>query len=518
MSSPDLEYNNLSELISKNALKYPDKPVIFFKDSIFTYSKVEEIVRHTAGVLYKNGVRFGDRVAILLENSPDFIFAYISIAKIGAVAVPTNVFLKELEIAANLNDCSASYIITSNTFAERINQLPKLMLDLKKVFTFTKATFDSVVITTAEAELKPIKVNKDDLAMVLYTSGTTGKSKGAMLTHNNFISNAASFSKAAVLRHDDRMLLLLPMFHATSLTGCINCLFIHGGSIIIMESILEVNRAEYPKVLERLKPTLLVGVPALYSTLAKVKHAGEIRESFPFRLCMCGGAPLPEEIINRFKTVYNTVILEGYGLSEASPVIAFNPIAKQKIGSIGLPIDGVKVRIVDDYGNDLPANTPGELIAKGPNITKGYWGQEDETEKVLKDGWLYTGDIATKDKEGYLYIIDRKKDLILVKGMNLYPREVEELLYKYNGVISAAVVGVPDGEGSEIPVAYLKLDPAENITIDGIKAYLRHNLASYKVPRYITVTDDIPLNAGGKVVKRALKERATEEHKTRLLK
>jgi long-chain acyl-CoA synthetase len=305
------------------------------------------------------------------------------------------------------------------------------------------------------------------------------------------------------------------MFHATSLTCCINCPLYHGAGIIIMESILEVSRAEYPKMLERLQPTLLVGVPALYSTLAKVKHAGEIRESFPFRVCICGGAPLPEEIINRFKTVYNSIILEGYGLSEASPAIAFNPVSKQKIGSIGLPIDGVKERIVDDYGNHLPANTPGELIAKGPNVTKGYWGQEEETEKVLKDGWLYTGDIATRDKEGYLYIVDRKKDLILVKGMNVYPREIEELLYKYNGVVSAAVVGVPDGEGSEIPVAYLKLDPQENVTIDAIKAYMRHNLASYKVPRYITITDDIPLNAGGKVVKRALKERAAEEHKAR---
>jgi long-chain acyl-CoA synthetase len=513
--SADLEYNNLSELISKNAKNYPDKPAIFFKDNIFTYSKAEEIIRHTAGVLYKSGVRFGDRVAILLENSPEFIFAYMSIVKIGAVAVPTNVFLKDLEIATNLNDCSTGYIITSDTFAERVKQLPKLILDLKKIFTFTKASFDSIVITTAEAELKPVEVTRDDLAMVLYTSGTTGRPKGAMLTHNNFLANAESFSRAFTVKHDDRLLLLLPMFHATSLTCCINCPLYHGASIIIMESILEVNRAEYPKMLERLQPSLLVGVPALYSTLAKVKHAGEIRESFPFRVCICGGAPLPEEIINRFKTVYNSIILEGYGLSEASPAIAFNPVSKQKIGSIGLPIDGVKVRIVDDYGNDLPANTPGELIAKGPNVTKGYWGQEEETEKVLKDGWLYTGDIATRDKEGYLYIVDRKKDLILVKGMNVYPREIEELLYKYNGVVSAAVVGVPDGEGSEIPVAYLKLDPHENVTMDAIKAYLRHNLASYKVPRYITITDDIPLNAGGKVVKRALKERAAEEHKAR---
>jgi long-chain acyl-CoA synthetase len=507
-----MEFENLSELISKNAKIYPDKPLLFFKDHYYIYSKVDETVTHAAGVLQVNGVKKGDRVAILIENSPDFIFALYAIMKIGAIAVPTNVFLKEREIALNMTDCGAEYLITSNTFAERIKQLPEYVLSLKKIFTFLKAGFDSVVITGAQATLKPVQVTGDDLAIVLYTSGTTGRPKGAMLTHGNFISNAEAFTRRLEYVPEDRMLLVLPMFHATTLTCCINTPILNSCSIVILESILEVSKADFPKLLGKLRPTLVVGVPAFYSTLARMKPE-ELKKNFHFRLCVCGGAPLPVDTINRFKEVYDCTILEGYGLSEAAPALVVNPVSKQKVGSIGTAIDNVEVRIVDDEDNELQPLMPGELIAKGPNIMKGYWDHPEESAAALKNGWLHTGDVAYADEDGYIFIVDRIKDLILVKGMNVYPREIEELLYKYNGVLSAAVVGIPDGEGSELPIAYIKLDNQAKITITDLKNYLKHNLASFKIPRRFVITDDIPLNASGKVIKKELKERALKDFK-----
>lgn len=508
-----MNFKKLPELISNNAAVYPEKICLFFKDKSFTFTQMEHKILHTACALQANGVKKGDRVAVLLENSPEFIFAYFGILKLGAVAVPTNVFLKDLEISANLNDCSAEYIITSETFADRMTHMRELAVDLKTVFTFHKTSFDSVIIshTPENGRAAEVSVTADDLAMILYTSGTTGRPKGVMLTHSNLLENAKSFSQAVGMIHEDRMLLLLPMFHATSLLCCILTPLVEGGSIIVLESILEVSRSYYPEMLSTLRPSIIIGVPALYVTLSRARATKETKADFPFRLCICGGAPLPMETIDRFKEVYGVPILEGYGLSEASPAIAFNPSTWQKPGTIGRPVPNVEVRIVDENDNDLPVNTPGELCARGPNIMKGYWNQPEETAKALKNGWLHTGDVATRDEDGFLAIVDRIKDLILVKGMNVYPREVEEVLYKYNGVLSAAVVGIPDGEGSEIPIAFIKADPAANLSVEELKEYVRRNVASYKVPRRFVITDDMPVNAGGKVLKKELRERARKE-------
>ncbi|MDR2883602.1 MAG: long-chain-fatty-acid--CoA ligase [Deferribacteraceae bacterium] len=506
-------YRKMSELITNNAKYYPTKECIFFKDKVYTYADVDKQVRHTAAILQDNGIKKGDRVMILLENSPEFVFAYFGVLMLGAVAAPTNVFLRDREIAAHMNDCSAERIITSETFAERVKQLPQLVDNLKTVFTFEKASFSSIIFneTSAKTDATEPAINEHDLALILYTSGTTGRPKGVMLSHYNLLENAKSHSSFLEEMHDDRMLLVLPMFHATSMMASLLGPLVKGASIIILESILEVSKSYYPEMLKTLKPTLLVGVPALYAAMARVKVSEQAKADFPFRVCLSGGAPLPVEIIDRFHEVYGVGIVEGYGLSEASPICAINPLSRQKYGTIGVHLAGVDVRVVDEFDNDLPLNTPGELIVKGPNVMSGYWNQPEESAKALKNGWLHTGDVATIDEDEFITIVDRIKDLILVKGMNVYPREIEELLYKYTGVLSAAVVGVPDGEGSEIPIAYLKADPEAHISVDELKEYIRHNVASYKVPRRFVITDDIPVNAGGKVIKKELKERAARE-------
>ena len=217
------------------------------------------------------------------------------------------------------------------------------------------------------------------------------------------------------------------------------------------------------------------------------------------------------EVINKFKEMYGKPVIEGYGLSEASPACVFNPLDFQKVGSIGKPFPWMEIKIVDENDNELPINTPGELAVRGPNVMKGYWNQPEETAKVLRNGWLHTGDVATIDEDGFITIVDRIKDLILVKGMNLYPREIEELLYKYNGVLSAALVGIPDGDGSEIPIAYVKLDPQANVDTEELKKYVKHNVAAFKIPRRYVFTDYIPMNAGGKAQKSILRELAQKE-------
>ncbi len=505
-----MEFRKLSQLISNNAEMYPDKECLFYKDRSYTYSRMEELVRHTAGVLQSNGVKKGDRVGILLENCPEFILSYFGVLRLGAVAVPTNIFLKDREIAANMNDCAAEYLISSETFADRMKSMPELAHTLKKTFTHNKASFESIVINEQIGDAGAVEtyVEPKDLAIVLYTSGTTGRSKGVMLTHSNIIENAKSYVDAIGMAHGDRMMMVLPMFHATSMLCSLLGPLVRGSSIVLLESILEVSRSGYPEMLKKLRPSLVVGVPAFFSTLARAKVTDEMRESFPFRLCISGGAPLPVDIINRFKDVYGKMILEGYGLSEASPVVSVNPLSRQKPGTIGVAIPRVEVRIVDEQQQDLPRNTPGELIVRGPNVMTGYWNQPEETAKAIRNGWLHTGDVATMDEEGFITIVDRIKDLILVKGMNVYPREIEELLYKYRGVLLASVVSIPDGEGSEIPVAYIKADPEAKLTVEELKDYLRHNMAGFKVPRKFKFTDDIPVNAGGKIVKKELRTRA----------
>jgi long-chain acyl-CoA synthetase len=300
------------------------------------------------------------------------------------------------------------------------------------------------------------------------------------------------------------------MFHSISFLACVSGPLVEGTSVIILGSVADMSKAEYSGMISRLRPTMMLGVPAVYAALTRLKITPEARAEFPFRVCASGGAPLPVEVIKRFQELYGKPLIEGYGLSEASPGVAVNPLDWQKPGTIGKPLPGIELMVADEEGNELPVNTPGELCVKGDNVMKGYWESPEETAKVIRNGWLRSGDVATKDEDGFYTIVDRIKDLIIVKGMNLYPREIEELLYRYDGVHSAAVVGVPDGEGSEIPVAFIKPEEGAELSERRLKSYISDNVALFKVPRRIVFIDEIPMTGSGKVFKKALKEKATE--------
>ncbi len=511
-----MDFKKLPDFISLNAARHPDKPCIFFKDKVYSYRDVNDIVLKVGNVLIANGVKKGDRVVLLMGNCPEFIFSYFGVSAIGAVIVPQNIFLKEAEVSTNMNDCGAEYIITSNAFGEVIKGLQPLVPQMKKIFTYEDNNFNGVNIKTsphAKAEQINTPIDYEDLTAIIYTSGTTGKPKGVMLTHHNLIVNSLQINQGVEARETDITMLVLPMFHSFTWVACVSGPLRLGGGIAILESVMDMSKEGYYEWLMKIRPTLMLGVPQVYAAMVRAKYPDEVKKNMPFRSYFSGGAPMPVETINQFFAAFHVPLVEGYGMSEASPGAAVNPRSGiQKPGTIGLPLPGIEMKIVDENDNELPINTPGELCIRGENVMKGYWNQPEETAKTLRNGWLHTGDVATKDEDGYYTIVDRIKDLIITKGMNVYPREIEEMLHHYKGIANAAVIGVPDKDGSEVVIAYVKPEQDTVLKERDIKEYLREKLAAFKIPRKVIFTDNIPVNASGKIMKKELKARYASEN------
>jgi len=350
-------------------------------------------------------------------------------------------------------------------------------------------------------------VTATDRAVVIYTSGTTGRPKGAVLTHRNLVSNVESSQAVFGGTERDRVVLVLPMFHSFMLTVAIFLPFTIGASIIIIKSIKPFRNVLFEMIFKR--ATVFLGIPQIFQALATAKIPWWLRWLLPLRLAVSGSAPLPVETLKTFAGRFHFPLLEGYGLSEASPVVCFNPLhGVNKAGSVGLPIPSVQVQIVDDSGHELGPEQVGEIAVRGPNVMLGYWNQDEATRATLRDGWLLTGDIGKKDTDGYVYITDRKKDMLLVHGNNVYPREIEEVIYQMPGVREVAVVGKPDAYRGELPVAFVV--PAEGATLDpsAVLKFCRERLADYKLPRDIrVVTEGLPRNATGKILKTELRKR-----------
>ena len=502
------DHANLFELFNRNAQLYPKKRYLFFKKIAFTYKEMKEKIVHTAKVLVNNGVKKGQRITLLMGNSPEYLFAYFGAVMLGAVVVPMNIFLTEREIAVNMNDCESEYIITSEQFAKSAAGLKNHVDALKLFFTYEDASFDSININKGDVSGVDAAPNagRHDLASIVYTSGTTGKPKGVMLTHYNLLHNAYDYN--VVLRAKpgkERIVCILPLFHSYAFMGCIVGPLVSGGSVLMFESVMDAAKASFRKALLLKRPTVMVGIPQIYSAMAKKKASFIQRWLYPFRLTASGGAGLPRDTVNAFYKNYGKYVIEGYGLSEASPIVSFNPIKRPKIGSIGLPFPSLSVKIVDESGDEVLQGQPGELCVKGGSVMQGYWNQPAETAKALKDGWLHTGDIAVMDEEGYIAIVDRIKDLIIVKGINVYPREIEELLYLYPGVNDVAVIGVPDTDGSEVVVACIKVDSGAEVTEKALREYAKKNLAAFKAPKTFLFADNFPMTQTGKILKKELK-------------
>jgi long-chain acyl-CoA synthetase len=440
-------------------------------------------------------VQKGDRVGLLLKNSPHFIYALYAALKSGATVVPINTFLKAPEVQHIADDCQLKCLVADESFNDLTTRLQRVQV----------VPLESIAGIDISSALNVPSVSPTDLALIIYTSGTTGKSKGAMLTHANIAANVRSCISALEETDHDRLTLLLPMFHSFMLTVCIFTPLSMGAGIVLVKSVQPFKNAVREMI--RGRATILVGIPQLFQAMAQAKVPFWLHWVLHLRMAVSGAAPLPRETLDVFERKFRFPLLEGYGLSEASPVVSFNPYhGVRKAGSVGLPLPDVEVKIFDDLGRELTGEQVGEIAVRGPNVMAGYYNQPEQTAAALRNGWLYTGDMGKKDRDGYIYIVDRRKEMLLVRGMNVYPREIEEVLYTFPNVHEAAVVARIDEKRGEVPIAFVCPMAGATLNPDKILQFLRERLADYKLPKEIRILESLPRTATGKIAKLELRK------------
>lgn len=501
---------NLVEQVRENAVKYPHKEAFYFEGNRTTYGELEKQVSRLAFSLHQLGMKKGDHVAVILNNSPDFIISFYAIMRVGATTIPINPAFTVDEMAYIIDNGDVEWIIFEGDLHQKINELKRPLKQMKGWIVCgdleeENSFYSLSQLINHEHDFVPISLQDDDLAIILYTSGTTGYPKGAMLTHGNLVANARDVGNFFLFTCEDRVIATLPFYHVFALTVVLNVPLTKGATIFIAPRFSPMKIFE----LARLGASVFAGVPTMYSFLYQYEE-GNPKDFSNLRLAISGGAPLPIKVLENFERRFQIPIFEGYGLSEASPVTCFNPPDRErKPGSIGMSILNVENKVVDENGQEVKVGEVGELICRGPNVMKGYYKMEKETANTIRDDWLYTGDLAKQDKEGYFYIVDRKKDLIIVGGLNVYPREVEEVLYTYPQVLEAAVIGVQEEDYGEEVHAYIVLKD-ERCTRDELEAFCKKYLAPYKIPKVYHFVQELPKNSTGKILKRFLKERNFE--------
>ncbi len=473
----------------------PDS-IAFHGPAPVTYGQLQEQVAHYRNYLYQAGVRPGENVGLLLRNSPAFVYAYMAIVSLGAVVVPINYQLTPAEIAYIAKDAGMKNLVAGAAL--------DLAAPLRQqgcgsqVAQHLAAAIEAAVLPADAAPPAGEQLDENRPCTIIYTSGTTGNPKGAVLTHKSLVSDAACFSRAIPVSAADNILCILPLYHCLALTCIILSGFLHQASVTILDSLVP---KEVIEAIKQYRVNVMYGVPSVYMLLLRTAAPADLAG---MRLFMSGGASLPKQVAADFAAKFGLGITEGYGLSEASPVVATNPQFRAKLLSIGLPIPGVEVRIVDPDDNPLPSNQVGELVVRGPNVMRGYHNLPAETARALRGGWLHTGDLAYADEEGYLFIVDRLKDMIITHGENIYPREVEEQIYTFPGVAEAAVIGVADKFRGQVACAYLAMKDGQTLDPKALKNHLRDRLAAYKIPREFIQLDALPKSQTGKILKRLL--------------
>lgn len=511
------KYQNFYEAIEANAKENPKKTVLFIEDRKVDNLRLKQKIDTFARFLEFSGVKSEDKVAMIVANSEEFIIALYAITKIGAVAVPINTFLKHEEFEYILNDCEAKMLISSPSFSKETKNLINTTKVKKIVWTedydgLDEQNYSFVEITgsmeTHEQLAKPPRL--DDLACIVYTSGTTGKPKGAMLSYRNFFSNSVAGKEAFRVTEKDRFIVFLPMFHSFTLSIMVLLPIYTCSSMVIVKSVFPFQNVMKQTLLKGV--TIFLGVPTLYNSLIKAKIPWYFMWFNKIRVFISGSAPLSEQVLSAFSKKFKKATLtEGYGLSECSPAVAINRLDWQKTMSVGLPLPSYEVKIVNDEMVELPTGEVGEIIVKGDCVMQGYLNRPDATDETIVNGWLLTGDLGKKDEDGFIYIVDRKKDLIISKGINIYPREIEEVIYKYEGIDSTAVIGIRDENTNDEEVMAF-VQAKDDITLDeiAIKRYLKEHLANFKIPKHIYFVEELPKNATGKVLKRVLKEQVQQ--------
>lgn len=537
-TAPSLEYPRvpLTYFLEQSAATYPDSYAIYFLGKRITYRELLQMSYQFANALIKRGVNKGDRVAIMLPNTPQAVICYYGVLFAGATVVMTNPLYTERELIHQMNDSGAETIITLDLLYKRVTSV-KASTPLKRVIVTSIGDFlpflkkmlyplvqkkqghnpqvtygsdvEPFLSVLKESAVIPVKPQIDperDIALLQYTGGTTGVAKGVMLTHGNLIANAIQCQ--AVLyklqKGKERILGALPLFHVYGMTTVMN------KGISIAAEIILVPKYDVKQILEmidKMKPTLFPGAPTMY--IALINHPDLKKHDLSsIEACVSGSAPLPVEVQNKFEKLTGGKLVEGYGLTEASPVTHSNPIwGKRVTGSIGMPWPDTDCRIVDTAtGEELPQGEIGEFAVKGPQVMMGYWNRPEETAAILKDGWLLTGDMGYMDEQGYFYIVDRKKDMIIAGGFNIYPREVEEVLFEHPSIQEAAVIGVPDPYRGETVKAFVVFKEGQEASEEELEQHCRQRLASYKIPRQYEVRTDLPKTLVGKVLRRQLQD------------
>ncbi len=504
-------FNTLYEIAQHQAKTRGGKTALFVDEEKIRYRDILAKADTLAGVLAQRGVKAGDRVALFLRNSPEFVYAIFAVSKLGAILVPVNTFLKADELSYILEDSGASVLMASAVHA-KVVKTSNASEVCSCIFWEGDAEhirendlrFDAVWRQGTEVSYREGKL--DDTAVLIYTSGTTGKPKGAILSNRNILSNADSGRQTIRVTHKDRVIVFLPMFHSFTFTiGVVLPLYV-GASIVIIKSLQPFSNIFKQTLMKRV--TIFFGVPDVYNALARAKLPWYFMWFNRIRAFISGAAPLqPKTLDAMAKKFKRATLLEGYGLSEASPAVCINTFEKQKAGSVGTALPGYEMKIVDEHMNELPHGEIGDIIVRGDNVMQGYWKRPEATAETIVNGWLLTGDMGYMDEDGFLFIVDRKKDLIISKGINIYPREIEDVIDTHPQIKASAVVGIFDEKNGEIPVAYVELEEeVDRLDEASLKAHLRGQLANFKLPKQIHVIDELPKNATGKVLKRVLKE------------
>lgn len=536
--SPTYEYpkHNVAQFMIDSARKYPKHDAIYFMGKRMNYEQVLDHCYRFAHVLQGLGISKGDRVALMLPNCPLAVIGYYGALLIGAVVVQTNPMYTEREIEYQMIDSGAKVMVTLDLFHKRVLNVQNrtkithlLVASVKDYLPFPlnflypikakkegadlSVIYSETVISVKDAMKKasnqPISVEIDgenELALLQYTGGTTGLSKGVMLTHANLNANTVQATRWAYkIREAEEVFIgALPIFHVFGMTVLMNQAVMMAGMMVLIP---KFDADAVLKAITKLKGTIFPGAPTMYIALINHPRIKEYDLS-SIRICVSGAAGLPLEVQEKFISLTGGRLIEGYGLTEASPVSHANPIWEgTRNGTIGVPLPDTLAKVVDsETGEELPIGEIGELAVKGPQVMKGYWNREEETRQALRDGWLFTGDMATMDEDGYFKIVDRKKDLIIAGGFNIYPREIEEVLYLHPDIKEAVVAGVPDAYRGETVKAYIVLREGAQVTEQALNEWCRERLASFKVPRKYEFRDALPKTMVGKVLRRKLLE------------
>lgn len=521
--------------------QYPNNPVTIFGngsklDAKFTYRELNEHVNRLANALTAMGVKKGDRVALYLPNCPQYVIGYYAILKLGAIVAPNNPLYVARELEFQVNDAGAETIICLSRFYPNVQKIRAntklknvIVTNIKEYFSpllkllFTLAkekkeghhvTLDAGdrwfqdVLASAPATKPNVEVRPEDTAVLLYTGGTTGVPKAAEITHKNLVANTLQCYEwlQGLRKGQEVWLTALPLYHSYAMTTCMNlCMYIAGAMVLIP------NPRELVSVLKGIdlhKPSLFPGVPTMYTAINNFPDLAKYNLK-SVKACISGAAGLPVEVQTKFQNLTGARLVEGYGLSEATPVLTANPVfGENRIGTIGVPWPDTECKTMDiETGEkEMGVGEPGELCARGPQVMKGYWNKPEETAQTLRNGWLHTGDIAVMDKDGYFQIVDRKKDMIIVGGFNVYPREVEEVLYQHPKVLEAAVAGVPDPKAGERVKAYIVLKPGQTATVEEIMEFCKERMTGYKRPSAVEFRDSLPKTMVGKILRRQLVE------------